>query len=44
MIRGGRFDPTGFVSHRISLDQVNDGVAKMRAGEVVHCMIRFHHK
>lgn len=35
----GRFDPTGFISHRIGLDAINDGIAKMRNGEVIHCMV-----
>jgi len=41
MLRDGRFDPKGFVSHRITLNEVNDGIAKMRSGEVVHCIIHF---
>lgn len=41
MMRDGRFDPRGMVSHRIPLEQVNDGIARMRSGEVVHCMIHF---
>ncbi len=41
MMRDGRFDPRGFVSHRISLAEVNDGIAKMRSGEVIHCIIHF---
>jgi S-(hydroxymethyl)glutathione dehydrogenase/alcohol dehydrogenase len=44
MIRAGRFDTKNFVSHRVSLDQVNEGIAKMRAGEVIHCMIQFPHQ
>ncbi|HWD20265.1 MAG TPA: zinc-binding dehydrogenase [Verrucomicrobiae bacterium] len=44
MLRAGRFDTDGFVSHRVSLAEVNEGVDKMRAGEVIHCMIRFNHK
>jgi len=44
MIRDGRFDTTGFVSHRIGLEQVNEGIAKMRWGEVIHCMIHFDEK
>ena len=40
-LRDGRFDPKGFVSHRITLDEVNDGIAKMRSGEVIHCVIHF---
>ena len=41
MMRAGRFDPRGFVSHRFRLAEVNDAVARMRAGEVVHAMIHF---
>lgn len=41
MMRDGRFDPRGFVSHRISLAEVNEGIAKMRSGEVIHCIIHF---
>jgi len=41
MARAGRLDAGGFVSHRISLAEVNDGIAKMRSGEVVHCIIHF---
>lgn len=41
MIGDGLFDPSGFVSHRVGLEGVNDGIAKMRAGEVVHCVIDF---
>lgn len=41
MMRDGRFDPSGFVSHRISLAEVNEGIAKMRSGEVIHCIIHF---
>ncbi|MGB0581538.1 MAG: zinc-binding dehydrogenase [Limisphaerales bacterium] len=41
MIDDGLFDPSGFVSHRIGLNEVNDGIAKMRSGEVVHCIIHY---
>jgi S-(hydroxymethyl)glutathione dehydrogenase/alcohol dehydrogenase len=44
MIRSGRFDPKGFVSHRVSLSEINDAIAKMRSGEVIHCMIHFEGK
>ncbi|MGI8965819.1 MAG: zinc-binding dehydrogenase [Limisphaerales bacterium] len=44
MMNAGCFDPKGFVSHRISLGQINDGIAKMRSGEVIHCMIHFDRK
>ena len=41
MMRVGGFNPKDFVSHRIALDQINEGIAKMRSGEVIHCMIHF---
>lgn len=44
LLHDGCYDVTGFVSHRIPLSQVNDGIAKMRSGEVIHCMIHFPHK
>jgi len=43
LLHDGCYDVTGFVSHRIPLSQVNDGIAKMRSGEVIHCMIHFPH-
>lgn len=41
MIAGGRFDPRGMVSHRCSLENINDAIATMRAGESLHTMIHF---
>lgn len=41
MMRDGRFDPRGMVSHRVPLEQVNEAIAAMRAGEVVHALIQF---
>lgn len=41
MIRDGRFNPSGFVSHRFPFEQINDAIARMRQGEVVHAMIHF---
>ncbi|HLB33485.1 MAG TPA: zinc-binding dehydrogenase [Chthoniobacterales bacterium] len=41
MMKAGLFNPLGFVSHRIPLDQINEGIAQMQSGEVVHCMIHF---
>jgi len=41
MMKAGVFDPRGMVSHRIRLDAINDGIAKMRSGEVIHCIIHF---
>ncbi|HEX5219695.1 MAG TPA: zinc-binding dehydrogenase [Verrucomicrobiae bacterium] len=41
MVGDSRFNTSSFVSHRISLNEVNDGIAKMRSGEVIHCIIHF---
>lgn len=41
MIQAGKFDPRPFVSHRLGLHEVNDGIARMRSGEVIHAMIHF---
>ena len=41
MMQVGVFDPRGFVSHRVTLPEVNDAIAQMRSGEVIHCMIHF---
>lgn len=41
MVLDGRFGVEGFVTHRYPLDQVNEAIAIMRAGESVHSMIHF---
>ncbi len=41
MMRDGKFDARGFVSHRFKLDEINDAIARMRDGEVIHAMIHF---
>ena len=41
MMREGRFDPKGFVSHRLPLEKINDTIGQMRDGEVIHAMIHF---
>jgi len=41
MIRDGRFDPRGFVTHRCTLENINEAIATMRSGESIHTMIRF---
>lgn len=41
MMRDGRFDPKPMISHRGSLADVNDLIARMRAGEVVHAMLHY---
>jgi S-(hydroxymethyl)glutathione dehydrogenase/alcohol dehydrogenase len=39
MMQAGRFDTGGFVSHRLRLQDINDGIARMRSGEVIHAMV-----
>jgi len=41
MVRHGRFNPAGMISHRLKLDDINDGIARMRCGETVHSIIHF---
>ena len=41
MIAGDRFDPRGMVSHRCRLPEINEAIARMRAGESIHTMIHF---
>ena len=41
MMRDGKLDVRDFISHRLALAEVNDGIAKMRSGEVIHCLIHF---
>lgn len=41
MMEAGLFNPAGFVSHRFSLEEVNEAIAKMQSGEVIHGMIHF---
>jgi Zn-dependent alcohol dehydrogenase len=41
MIHAGCWDPAGFVSHRTTLENVNETIEQMRAGHVIHAMIDF---
>jgi S-(hydroxymethyl)glutathione dehydrogenase/alcohol dehydrogenase len=41
MIEAGRFDPRNFISHRTKLEEINETIAKMRSGEVIHALIHF---
>jgi S-(hydroxymethyl)glutathione dehydrogenase/alcohol dehydrogenase len=41
MIRGHAFDPSGMISHRCKLSEVNSAIVKMRAGETIHTVIDF---
>ena len=41
MMQDGVFNPKGFISHRVKLAEVNETIAKMRSGEVIHAIIHF---
>ena len=41
LMHSGGFDPRGMISHRGGLDAINDTIARMRSGEVIHAMIHF---
>jgi S-(hydroxymethyl)glutathione dehydrogenase / alcohol dehydrogenase len=41
MIRDGRFDPRGMISHRCKLTEINAAIATMRSGDSVHTVIGF---
>ena len=41
MMQAGRFAAGDFISHRVPLSQVNEAMAKMRGGEVIHAVIDF---
>jgi S-(hydroxymethyl)glutathione dehydrogenase/alcohol dehydrogenase len=41
MMLDRRFDPHGFISHRFSLERINDGIERMRSGEVIHALVDF---
>lgn len=41
MLKAGRFEAAGFVSHRSDLVSINDAIGKMRCGEAIHTMIHF---
>ena len=41
MVREGRFNPAGMVSHRLKLEDINEGIARMRGGETIHSIIHF---
>jgi len=41
MIEQGIIDPKGFISHRTKLEQVNETMLKMKAGEVIHAIMDF---
>ncbi len=39
MIRDGRFDPRGMISHRCQLTEINTAIATMRSGQSIHTII-----
>jgi S-(hydroxymethyl)glutathione dehydrogenase/alcohol dehydrogenase len=41
MIRDGRFDPRGMISHRCALTDINAAIATMRSGESIHTIVQF---
>lgn len=41
MMEDKRFDAQGFISHRGSLDQINELITQMKLGNVIHAMIDF---
>ncbi len=41
MMNDGRFDPSGFVTHRYPLDRINEGIDGLRVGDVIHAMVNF---
>jgi S-(hydroxymethyl)glutathione dehydrogenase/alcohol dehydrogenase len=41
MVSDGRFHVNDFVTHRCSLENVNEAIAVMRSGESLHTMIQF---
>lgn len=41
MIEQKMFDPKPFISHRVRLNEVNETMGKMKAGEVIHAIIEF---
>lgn len=41
MVRARLFDPKPMISHRGTLNDVNDLIARMRAGEVVHAILHY---
>ena len=41
MNEAGLFSVESFVSHRITLEEINSGIERMRSGESIHTMIKF---
>lgn len=39
MMADRRFDPRPMISHRVPLDLINDTIARMRSGEVIHAIV-----
>jgi S-(hydroxymethyl)glutathione dehydrogenase / alcohol dehydrogenase len=41
MLKAGLFSVDDYVSHRIKLDKINNGIELMRAGESIHTIVEF---
>jgi S-(hydroxymethyl)glutathione dehydrogenase/alcohol dehydrogenase len=41
LIQAGRFDPRDMISHRVPLSDINQAIAQMRAGDVIHAIVHF---
>ena len=41
LLKAGRFETDGFVSHRCRLSDINDAIGRMRSGESIHTIIHF---
>ena len=39
MMQAGKFETSGFISHRTKLEEINDAIGKMRSGEAIHTII-----
>ena len=39
MQQAGKFETSGFISHRTKLTEINDAIGKMRSGEAIHTLI-----
>ncbi|HMG03892.1 MAG TPA: hypothetical protein VK581_00440 [Chthoniobacterales bacterium] len=39
--RRGPVRSDGFISHRTRLEEINETIAKMRTGEIIHALIHF---
>ena len=42
LLKAGRFETGGFVTHRCQLAEINEAIGKMRSGEAIHTIIQFN--